>query len=99
MATKKVNIDIVARDKSQQALNKVRGSLDKVKAGTNIFDATKIKFSPKDTSSFNINKFMRNLGISDITDDVAKEKMTTILGGPAQAKQFEKFLTNQYMKT
>mgnify|MGYP003113984542 CR=1 FL=1 len=32
MATKKVNIDIVARDKSQQALNKVRGSLDKVKA-------------------------------------------------------------------
>ena len=71
-------------------------SINKVKTGTNIFDATKIKFSPKDTSSFNINKFMRNLGISDITDDVAKEKMTTILGGPAQAKQFEKFLT--YMK-
>jgi hypothetical protein len=32
MATKRVNIDIVAKDKSQQALNKVRGSLDKVKA-------------------------------------------------------------------
>ncbi len=32
MATKKVNIDIIARDKSQQALNKVRGSLDKVKS-------------------------------------------------------------------
>ena len=31
MATKKVNIDIVARDKSQQALNKVRGNLDGVK--------------------------------------------------------------------
>ena len=31
MATKKVNIDIVAKDKSQQALNKVRGSLDRVK--------------------------------------------------------------------
>ena len=31
MATKRVNIDIVAKDKSQQALNKVRGSLDKVK--------------------------------------------------------------------
>jgi len=32
MATKRVNIDIVAKDKSQQALNRVRGSLDKVKA-------------------------------------------------------------------
>ena len=31
MATKKVNIDIVARDKSQQALKNVRGGLDKVK--------------------------------------------------------------------
>ena len=31
MATKRVNIDIVAKDKSQQALNRVRGSLDKVK--------------------------------------------------------------------
>ena len=38
-------------------------SIDKVKAGTNIFDATKIRFSPKDTSSFNINKFMRELGL------------------------------------
>ena len=48
-------------------------SIDKVKAGTNIFDATKIRFSPKDTSEFNINKFMRNLGIDDITDDVGNE--------------------------
>ena len=32
MATKRVNVDIVAKDKSQQALNRVRGSLDKVKA-------------------------------------------------------------------
>jgi hypothetical protein len=32
MATKKVNIDIIARDKSQRALQGVRGSLDKVKA-------------------------------------------------------------------
>ena len=31
MATKKVNIDIVARDKSKQALNRVRGNLDGVK--------------------------------------------------------------------
>ena len=31
MATKKVNIDIVARDKSKRALNKVRGNLDSVK--------------------------------------------------------------------
>ena len=31
MATKKVNIDIVAKDKSKQALNKVRGNLDGVK--------------------------------------------------------------------
>ena len=71
-------------------------SIDKVKAGTNIFDATKIRFSPKDTSSFNINKFMRELGIGDATDDVAKEKMISILGGRAQSKEFEKFLT--YMK-
>jgi len=71
-------------------------SIDKVKSGTNIFDATKIKFSPKDTSMFNINKFMRELGIGDATDDVAKEKMISILGGRAQSKEFEKFLT--YMK-
>ncbi len=71
-------------------------SIDKVKAGTNIFDATKIKFSPKDTSMFNINKFMRNLGLSDIVDDVGQDKMTAILGGKAQSKEFEKFLT--YMK-
>ena len=49
-------------------------SIDKVKGGTNIFDATKIRFSPKDTSMFNINKFMRNLGLSDIVDDVGQEK-------------------------
>ena len=71
-------------------------SIDKVKTGNNIFDATKIKFSPKDTSGFNINKFMRELGIADPTDDVAKEKMISILGGRAQSKEFEKFLT--YMK-
>ena len=71
-------------------------SIEKVKAGTNIFDATKIKFSPKDTSQFNINKFMRNLGISDIVDDVGSDKMTAILGGKAKSKEFEKFLT--YMK-
>jgi len=71
-------------------------SLNKVKTGNNIFDATKIRFSPKDTSGFNINKFMRELGIADPTDDVAKEKMISILGGRGQAKEFEKFLT--YMK-
>ena len=31
MATKKVNIDIIAKDKSKRALNKVRGNLDSVK--------------------------------------------------------------------
>ena len=31
MATKKVNIDIVAKDKSKQALKSVRGNLDSVK--------------------------------------------------------------------
>ena len=71
-------------------------SIEKVKAGTNIFDATKIKFSPKDTSQFNINKFMRNLGISDVVDDVGNDKMAAILGGKSQAREFEKFLT--YMK-
>ena len=71
-------------------------SINKVRSGNSIFDATKIKFSPKDTSGFNINKFMRELGIGDITDDVAKEKMITLLGGRGQSKEFEKFLT--YMK-
>ena len=71
-------------------------SIDKVRTGNSIFDATKIKFSPKDTAGFNINKFMRELGIGDITDDVAKEKMISILGGRSQSKEFEKFLT--YMK-
>jgi hypothetical protein len=70
--------------------------ITKVKTGANIFDATKIKFSPKDTSQFNINKFMRNLGISDIVDDIANDKMTAILGSKGKAKEFEKFLT--YMK-
>ena len=32
MATKKVNIDIIAKDKSKRALNTVRGSLDKLKS-------------------------------------------------------------------
>jgi hypothetical protein len=71
-------------------------SVDKVRLGNGVFDASKIKFSPKDTSGFNINKFMRELGIGDITDDVGKEKLISILGGRAQAKDFEKFLT--YMK-
>ena len=71
-------------------------SVDKVRLGNGVFDATKIKFSPKDTSGFNINKFLRELGIADPTDDVAKEKLITILGGKAQSKEFEKFLT--YMK-
>ena len=71
-------------------------SVDKVRMGNGVFDAQKIKFSPKDTSGFNINKFMRELGIADPTDDVAKEKLITILGGRGKAKEFEKFLT--YMK-
>ena len=71
-------------------------SVDKVRLGNGVFDAQKIKFSPKDTSGFNINKFMRELGIADPTDDVAKEKLITILGGRGKAKEFEKFLT--YMK-
>jgi phosphotransferase system IIB component len=83
-----------------EAMAQRGGALDfditKVKTGVNIFDATKIKFSPKDTSQFNINKFMRNLGISDIVDDVANDKMTAILGSKGKAKEFEKFLT--YMK-
>ena len=32
MATKKVNIDIIAKDKSKQALKNVQGNLDKVKS-------------------------------------------------------------------
>ena len=83
-----------------EAMSSRGGVLDfditKVRGSNEIFDATKIKFSPKDTSGFNINKFLRELGIADPTDDVAKKKLTTILGGPGKAKEFEKFLT--YMK-
>ena len=32
MATKKVNIDIIAKDKSKRALNTVKGNLDKLKS-------------------------------------------------------------------
>ena len=83
-----------------EAMSTRGGALDfditKVRGSNEIFDATKIKFSPKDTSMFNINKFMRNLGINDITDDVANTKIKAILGGSGKAKEFERFLT--YMK-
>jgi hypothetical protein len=71
-------------------------SIEKVKRGDGIFDATKIRFSPRDTSGFKINTFLKNLGIDDITDDVAVKKFETILGGRKNAQQFERFVT--YMK-
>jgi hypothetical protein len=71
-------------------------SIDKVARGDGILDVQKIKFSPKDTSRFNINRFLKELGIQDPTNDVAKEKLISLLGGRPQAQQFEKFLT--YMK-
>ena len=71
-------------------------SLEKVSRGDGIFDATKIRFSPRDTAGFKINTFLNKLGIGDITDDVAREKLITILGGRKNAQQFEKFIT--YMK-
>ena len=63
-------------------------SIDKVKRGDGIFDATKIRFSPRDTAGFKINTFLKNLGIDDITDDVAVKKFETILGGRKNAQQF-----------
>ena len=71
-------------------------SLEKVARGDGIFDATKIRFSPRDTAGFKINTFLNKLGIGDITDDVAREKLITILGGRKNAQQFERFIT--YMK-
>ena len=71
-------------------------SIDKVRRGDGIFDATKIRFSPRDTAGFKINTFLSKLGIGDITDDVAREKLITILGGRKNAQQFERFIT--YMK-
>ena len=79
------------------AIARQRGfSIDDVRLNNGIYDVSKIRFGPKDFAEFNINKFMRNLGLSDIVDDVGQEKMTAILGGKAQSKEFEKFLT--YMK-
>ena len=71
-------------------------SIEKVKRGDGIFDATKIRFSPRDTAGFEINTFLKNLGIDKIGDDVARDKLITILGGRKKAEQFEKFIT--YMK-
>ena len=71
-------------------------SLSKVKASGGILDATKIKFSPRDTQQFNINRFLRTLGIDDPTNDLAKDRLVKILGGPQAAKPFEEFIT--YMK-
>ena len=56
----------------------------------------KIKFGAKDTARFNINRFLRELGIQDPSKDEAKEKLISILGGRGQAKEFERFIT--YMK-
>ena len=39
--TKKVNIDIVARDKSKQALNNIRGNLDGLKKSVFNFPSKK----------------------------------------------------------
>ena len=71
-------------------------SLSKAKSSGGILDATKIKFSPRDTQQFNINRFLRTLGIDDPTNDLAKDRLVKILGGPQAAKPFEEFIT--YMK-
>ena len=71
-------------------------SIDKISRGGGILDAQKIKFGAKDTARFNINRFLRELGIQDPSKDEAKEKLISILGGRGQAKEFERFIT--YMK-
>jgi hypothetical protein len=71
-------------------------SLSRAKSSGGILDATKIKFSPRDTQQFNINRFLRTLGIDDPTNDLAKDRLVKILGGPQAAKPFEEFIT--YMK-
>ena len=65
--------------------------------GTNsILDVQKIKFSPKDTSRFNINRFLKSLGIDNPLNEVRKEALVDMLGGRAKSLEFEKFIT--YMK-
>tara|TARA_R100001129_G_scaffold183736_1_gene166867 strand:- start:2362 stop:5541 length:3180 start_codon:yes stop_codon:yes gene_type:complete len=71
-------------------------SITKAKSSGGILDATKIKFSPRDTQQFNINRFLRILGIADVENDLAKDRLVKILGGPQAAKPFEEFIT--YMK-
>ena len=83
----------VAREAGEDILD---FSIDKVRRGDGILDAQKIKFSPKDTSRFNINRFLRSLGIDNPLNDVRKEAVTEMLGGRAKAAEFEKFIT--YMK-
>ncbi len=69
-------------------------NIEKVKLGNGIFDAQKLKFSPKDTSGFQIDRFIRNLGLG--TGDMRREAFTKMMGGLDKTLEFDKFIT--YMK-
>jgi len=83
----------VARQNGEEILD---FDIKKVIGSNGILDAQKIKFSPKDTSKFNINRFLKSLGIDNPLNEVRKDALVEMLGGKAKAVEFEKFIT--YMK-
>jgi hypothetical protein len=85
-------MSIMSRDRTTD-INVMGFDLSKVKNVNGIYDTSKIRFSPREAASFDINKFNRNLGIGDKLDDVGRNKLIKILGGREKAKDFEKFIT------
>jgi len=82
----------VAKEAGEEILD---FSVDKVRLGNGVFDAQKLKFSPKDTSNFQIDRFLRNLGIAGTSDD-RRAAFVKMMGGPKEAREFDRFIT--YMK-
>ena len=70
-------------------------SIEDVKLGNGVFDVSKIRFSPKDFASFDINKFMTDLGIGKATEANGRKKMAEMLG-KGNVEEFYKF--TDYMK-
>lgn len=55
-------------------------SVDDVVKGEGQFGISEIRFAPDDFAQFNINKFMRNLGIEGATDELSRLKLLNMLG-------------------
>ena len=83
MATKKVNIDIIARDKSKSALKSVRGSLDKLRSSV---------FNVKNAlAGLGAGLVIRNLVKTGMEIESLKVRLKVLFGSAEEgAKAFEK---------